>query len=168
MHGGGIEELGLAIGLTIVDANTENLAVVAGGQRSQVKESASPAVDGCRREAFHHADKLGIGQICVPVIHAALGIIHLGLLAQRRWCHQEWLVACRQEVAVLGWIGIANDSVAVDGINGTKGIDGLNIDGVVDVETEIVFASLRHQFCQRSLALRLDASITQSEDNEKQ
>ena len=77
------------------------------------------------------------------------------------------LVAGGQQVVVLGGVGIANNSVAVGGINGTKRVDGLNFRWVLHVDAEIIFVSLAHKLCQRFLALCMEVTAKRYGNDEE-
>ena len=77
------------------------------------------------------------------------------------------LVASGQQVVVLGGVGIANNSAAVGGIDGTKRVDDLNFRWVLHVDAEIIFVSLAHKLCQRFLALCMEVTANRYGNDEE-
>ena len=117
MDGGSVEELGLAIGIAVVEAAKHELA--SARQCAQIEVCAPFRI--ILGVMLHHVLVGLIGRIGIPVVGLAVRAVPHGImLLHGRWGEQRWLIAHGKELAVLLFVGITNQMVAFQFVDGTK------------------------------------------------
>ena len=162
MHGRGVEELGLAVGLAATKAHAHHLAAT--GQRAELKVGAAVGMVG--GELLHHGFVFTIGEVRVPVVCGARGIVHQRLFAHRRRRHQCGLVALSEQVVELALVGVGNDGLAIGAVNGAKVTDGLDFSGFLNGEAKIILPTVLHQLLKAFLAF-LGENAAANDDGER-
>ena len=164
MNSGAVEELRLTCRITIVDADSHNLAPWRQGAKGH--QSASPTTNGGSWVGLHHRFILIISWVAVPCIGGTIAIPHLGFLAHRGWSLKVGLVASLNQPIILFLVGICLHSPTVGAIYGTYLANGLYFLRVVDTKSEIILATLTHELAQFSLVLGIKWTADNS-DTEK-
>ena len=156
MHGRGVEESRLAFRTSIVQANAQDSAVVAGGKCPQVNQGATSVAECVGGKPFHHGDIVTVRKITVPIVRTTL-VPHPGFSLQRRWREQCGLITLFHKPVVLALVSVANDTVAFNLVNGTDLVDGLDLRRLLDVEAKIILAAFLHELVQVGLGKKVAA-----------
>ena len=152
MHGGGVEELRLALWLAFVNVDTQQLTVVGGGEGAEAEHFTSPIAQSLRWKSFHHGHILGIGQVAIPAI-GTLSVPH-GDGSQRRRSLQNGLQAKAQQLVVFLLVGVTNDVTSIESVHRAKFAEILYPGKVILAEGKVILTALTHKCPQITLSKR--------------
>ena len=160
VDGGSVKELRLAGAIAVVDVGDQDLAVA--GQGAKLYDLAFVGMVGM--EGIHHVFVSAIGRVAVPVVFGTVAAIpHGQFLEHRRRSHQCDFITEFLELAEFVVVGVSDDGVSFNTVNGNGMGNGLKVVIAVQLKSKIVLIALLHELVQFLLAL-LSEQVAANQD----